>query len=227
MIDIHSHILPGIDDGSKNLRMSMGLIDMLIDQGIDTVAATPHFYADRVSVEKFLSRRQRAYESLAEALEKEPKAPRILLGADSGISSLEGLDSLCIGDSGTLLLEMPLSAWSEYMISEVLNISCSGITVVIAHIERSLPRQKKENIWRLIENGVVIQSNASFFNSVVTRGKAMRLLRSGFIHLLGSDCHNLTERPPAIGSAYEHIEKKLGRSYVESITETGNDLLGL
>ena len=50
MIDIHSHILPGIDDGSKNLRMSLGLIDMLIDQGIDTVAATPHFYADRVSV---------------------------------------------------------------------------------------------------------------------------------------------------------------------------------
>lgn len=231
MIDIHSHILPGIDDGSKNLRMSMGLIDMLIDQGIDTVAATPHFYADRVSVEKFLSRRQRAYESLAEALEKEPKALRILLGAEvayySGISSLEGLDSLCIGDSGTLLLEMPLSAWSEYMISEVLNISCSGITVVIAHIERSLPRQKKENIWRLIENGVVIQSNASFFNSVVTRGKAMRLLRSGFIHLLGSDCHNLTDRPPAIGSAYEHIEKKLGRSYVERISETGNALLGL
>ena len=144
MIDIHSHILPGIDDGSKNLRMSLGLIDMLIDQGIDTVAATPHFYADRVSVEKFLSRRQRAYESLAEALENTPKAPKILLGAEvayySGISSLEGLDSLCIGDSSTLLLEMPLSAWSEYMISEVLNISCSGITVVIAHIERPLPR---------------------------------------------------------------------------------------
>ena len=103
---------------------------MLIDQGIDTVAATPHFYADRVSVEKFLSRRQRAYESLAEALENTPKAPKILLGAEvayySGISSLEGLDSLCIGDSSTLLLEMPLSAWSEYMISEVLNISCSG-----------------------------------------------------------------------------------------------------
>ena len=88
-------------------------------------------------------------------------------------------------------------------------------------------RFASENIWRLIENGVVIQSNASFFNSVVTRGKAMRLLRSGFIHLLGSDCHNLTDRPPAIGSAYEHIEKKLGRSYVERITETGNALLGL
>ena len=83
MIDIHSHILPGIDDGSKNLRMSLGLIDMLIDQGIDTVAATPHFYADRVSVEKFLSRRQRAYESLAEALENTPKAPKILLGAEA------------------------------------------------------------------------------------------------------------------------------------------------
>ena len=70
-------------------------------------------------------------------------------------------------------------------------------------------------------------SVSSMFYSWVTRGKAMRLLRSGFIHLLGSDCHNLTDRPPAIGSAYEHIEKKLGRSYVERITETGNALLGL
>lgn len=64
MIDFHSHILPGIDDGSASVEESLKLLEMLAEQGVKTVVATPHFYPDRTSVSDFLRRRDAAYQRL-------------------------------------------------------------------------------------------------------------------------------------------------------------------
>ena len=96
MIDFHSHILPGIDDGSRNVKMSLGMIEELSRQGVDTICATSHFYVTQRTPEHFLERRQEAYELLEPVLPD--NAPRILLGAEvlyfPGISRLESLPSL-------------------------------------------------------------------------------------------------------------------------------------
>ena len=88
MIDFHSHILPGIDDGSKNVQMSLEMLKRASEQGVDVMLATSHFYASRHRIEDFLEKRQRAYERLAEA--KNDFGPAIRLGAEvaffSGIS---------------------------------------------------------------------------------------------------------------------------------------------
>ena len=118
MIDFHSHILPGIDDGSKDVAESLAMLSALKEQGVDTVVATPHFYANHHSVEEFLRRRQKAMDRLSAELSE--GAPTIVLGAEvryyEGISHLQNLESLCIGDSKLLLLEMPFYKWTEYTV---------------------------------------------------------------------------------------------------------------
>lgn len=225
MIDFHSHTLPGIDDGSKSTEESIALLKDLKSQGADTVIATPHFLPDRESVSVFLSRREASLKKLTDALPQElTDSPQLLVGAEvayyDGISRLDGLEDLCISDTKLLLLEMPMCKWSEMSIKEIINISCSGqIIPVLAHIERYMPYQNNQVLIRLLECGVLMQVNASFFNTFSTRRKALKMLSQGMIHFIGSDCHGVQHRPPFIGRAYEYIERKLGKGFIADLTD--------
>ena len=213
IIDFHSHILPCVDDGSKSIDESITMLSMLSKQSVDTVVATPHFLPERETVEAFLSRRHFAYNELIG--NHKANSPNILLGAEvayyEGISHLDNLQKLKIGDSKLLLMEMPVCKWSETAIKELMQIACSGsITLVLAHIERYISYQNKDVFARLLDCGILFQVNASFFNSLCTRRTAVSMLKSGRIHFIGSDCHNLSHRPPYIGQAFDIISKKLG-----------------
>lgn len=229
MIDLHTHILPRMDDGSRSVDESISLLKMLDAQGVDTAVATPHFYANDESVGAFLERRAAAFDSLQVSLFEE--APRILLGAEvkyySGISRMSELKSLCIEGSRLLLLEMSMSKWTEYTVKEITELSGSGdITVVLAHIERYMRFQDVDALERLYDSGVLMQANASFFTGLGTRRQAISLLKDRFIHFLGSDCHNTTSRPPSIGKAVEIIQKKMGNGFIDQMVDYGNSMLG-
>lgn len=228
MIDWHSHILPAMDDGSRSVAEGLSLVAALSDQGVDTVVATPHFYANDEGVQQFLSRRKQCFDLLREQLT--PDGPRILLGAEvryyPGIGRLADLKGLCIEGSNLLLLEMPFERWTEYTVREVIELAGSGgVTVVLAHIERYL-RLQSGDVWqRLIDGGVLMQVNAGFFCGPLSRRRALRLLTRGRIHLIGSDCHNMTSRPPRLGKAFMIIEKKLGGHFASQMHEYGQSLL--
>ena len=228
MIDWHSHILPGMDDGSHDAAESISLVNMQRAQGIDTVIATPHFYANDETVDSFLDRRKRALDLLKAELPEGP--PEILLGAEvryyQGISRMDGLKALRIEGSKLLLLEMPMSSWTEYMIRELIEMSGrSSIKIVLAHMERYLALQTQGSWNRILECGILMQANASFFTSFSTKRKALILLKEDNIHFIGSDCHNVTSRPPQIGKAFETIKKKLGEDYIHQMNEYGYSLL--
>lgn len=228
MIDWHSHILPKMDDGSRDAAESTELLKMLSRQGADTVAATPHFYANDESVGKFLERRQIAFEDIqAQSFEG---APKILLGAEvkyyQGISRMSDLSKLCIEGSRLLLLEMSMSKWTEYTVRELVELSGSGeVTVMLAHVERFLKLQSNNTMDRLYDSGILMQVNASFFTDIGTRRRALSLLKDQAIHFIGSDCHNVTSRPPCIGKAFEIIKKKFGDDFVDQINEHGYSML--
>ena len=101
----------------------------------------------------------------------------------------------------------------------------NGIRIVLAHIDRYFGLQAP-NVWeRLKESGILMQATSSFFTSFVSRRRALSLLTDGGIHFIGSDCHNVTSRPPNVVKAFEVIEKKLGADFVKQMNEYGESML--
>ena len=230
MIDWHSHVLPGMDDGSRDVTESISMLSVLASQGVEVVVATPHFYANDESMESFLERRAASVERLRAQLPQ--GAPEIRLGAEvryyPGISRMEGLKNLRIEGSKLLLLEMNAARWTEYTIRELTELSRrSDIQIVLAHVERYMDFQKRA-VWEgLLDCGILMQTNSSFFTGWLTKGKAISLLRDGYIHFLGSDCHNMTSRPPQIGDALRTIQQKLGDDFLNKMSGYGYRMLNV
>jgi len=127
MIDFHSHVLPQVDDGSDSMETTMRMLRMESEQGVDTVVATPHFYAQHDALDRFLDRRNAAAQRLWEILDKERGFPKVLLGAEvafyPGISESDDLRKLSIAGSEYVLVEMPAPPWTEAMYRELPSIS--------------------------------------------------------------------------------------------------------
>jgi protein-tyrosine phosphatase len=214
--DFHSHVLPGVDDGSASLDESIGLLRMEAEQGIGHVVATPHFYPRYDSPEKFLARRREAELRLREEMEKHTGLPRLTMGAEvyffPGISESDVLSELTIGKNGYILIEMPQPPWSERAWRELAEISYrQGLTPILAHIDRYIGPLRTYGIpQRLQELPVLVQANAEFFRGPLSGKMAMGMLRRDQIHLLGSDCHNLTTRKPDLDQAIRKIRAALG-----------------
>lgn len=230
MIDWHSHILPAIDDGSQDIDESLKMLSTLKEQGIEYVVATPHFIANAESVDEFLERRNKAYAELAAAMGED--LPKILCGAEvkyyPGIAKMENLEKLTVSGTNILLLEMPMTKWTKYTLRELFELaSTRGLIIVMAHIERYLAMQEKDILEKLCENGILTQVNASFFSGVLTKRRALKLMAGGYIHFIGSDCHNMTTRAPKIGVAYDFIKKKCGEDYLRQMDSYGYHTLKL
>lgn len=231
--DFHSHILPGIDDGSKSLEESIAMLKKEAEQGVTRVVATPHFYAHHDSPERFLARRARAERRIREEMEKHPGLPELHIGAEiyffSGISDSDILKQLTIDQKGCILLEMPVSPWSDSMFREIADIPAKqGLTPIIAHVDRYIGPFRTHGIpERLEQLPVYVQANASFFLRTSTRSMALRMLKENRIHLLGSDCHNMSTRLPNLGDAADVIRKRLGVKYLDRICDSEYEILGV
>ena len=199
MIDFHTHILPGMDDGSRSASESISMLRLEGRQGVRAVVATPHFYAEENTPESFLKKRETAWQELKPYLW--PELPSVILGAEvqyfEGISRVEAVGKLKITGTDLLLLEMPFRKWSDRVLEDVLQLSSDPDTrVILAHFDRYLSQQPK-GIWDwLVQNGILLQANISVFDSWLNGRKAARMLEKGQIHALGSDCHNMKDRRP-------------------------------
>lgn len=233
MMDIHSHILPGIDDGSKSVEESLELLRLEKAQGVDTVIATPHFYARYDSPERFLARRAEALASLRAAMEGQSDLPEVKIGAEvhyfPGISESDGVSALTIDGKRCILIEMPPSPWTPKMYRELEGLYIrQNLLPIIAHVDRYIGPLRTHGIpQQLAELPVLVQANADFFLKRSTAAMAMRMLKAGQIHLLGSDCHNLTSRKPNLGEAVSRIQQKLGWEALDRISVNEQVILGL
>ena len=231
LIDFHSHILPGIDDGSKALEMSIRMLRMEAQQGIGHVVATPHFYPQYDTPERFLRRRAAAEIALREEMQKHTDLPALSVGAEvyyfSGISDSEGISELTIDQKRCILIEMPSSAWTEAMYRDLEGLYVKrGLIPIVAHIDRYIGRFSNHGILNRLERlPVLIQANAEFFLERSTSAMALRMLKKGSIHLLGSDCHNMKSRKPNLGDALEWIRRKLGKDIVTALNENARMVL--
>ena len=229
MIDFHSHILPGIDDGSRDLAMTGHMLRKVVRQRVAVMAATPHFYGDKDTIERFLKRRQEALEKTLPLAEE--AGIQLLAGAEvayfDNMSQAAGIEKLTLAGTEILLVEMPFRAWSRREIQELDRLLHEGYQLMLAHLERYLGFQKDKGILEAIyERPIFVQLNAESLLGFWNGQKALKLFKEGRAHLLGSDCHNLTSRPPNLAEGRAVIEKKLGRAKLAQIDELGRSLLG-
>lgn len=228
LIDFHTHILPCMDDGSRSADESVRMLRESTAQNVDTIVLTPHFYAAKDNPSHFLQKREKTLSQLRERWQ-EP-LPRLIPAAEvayfEGITQMQELLSMRMGTSRGLLIEMPQQKWTNRVVNDILDLnSRSEYRVIIAHIERYAQYQDDAVLNKLVHGGVLMQANAEFFCSFFTASKAKRLLTRGHIHLLGSDCHNMTSRPPVLRAAVERIRKSCGQTSVLRMIELGRSLL--
>lgn len=211
IVDFHSHILPEIDDGSASVEESIAMLQMETAHGIRKIIATPHFYPRYDAPENFLARRNEAEARLRNAMAEYDDIPEIISGAEvyffHGISDCDALQELTIGEKRYILIEMPPPPWSHSMYSELEEIRARwDIVPIIAHVDRYLSLFSTYGIpQRLEELPVLVQANAGFFLRTASRARALRMLAHDQIQLLGSDCHNMTSRPPNLDKALQVI----------------------
>lgn len=218
MIDTHTHILPGVDDGAADLQMSLRMLRQCKAQGVDAVVLTPHFYPTRESVESFLARRAEAFEVLQAAVT--PDLPKLILGAEvawcAGLEKMEELRQLTMGQSDYLLLEMPYTEWSRYHLDGVWNLADAGRVIpVLAHVERFIPLQKNGQYRAVANMQLPMQLSAGVFGKPFGGFKARRLMAKGQ-WMIGSDCHNLTSRPPCMAEAQRYLQTR-GQAYLPAL----------
>lgn len=231
VIDFHTHILPGIDDGSKNSDMSVEMLKMLSVQGVDAIIATPHFYYDEVSINDFLEARRLSLNNLINTIEKKnvKDRPKIIPGAEvkffHGLDNVEDASKLCIGGTNYMLIEMPFRKWraEDYDILARLNRH-RDIIPVIAHIERYFAYNSlKEMMTNLVQIGALVQVNAEFFTSRLMRLRAKFMMKNGLIQFVGTDCHDMGRRKPDYKGAIEVIKRINNGRYLDDFefwTET-------
>ena len=227
--DMHGHFLPNMDDGSGSVKESLLMLKTAAEQGVSRMFATPHYYPIE-SVEEFLSRRAESAQRLQKAMAAhKDRYPQICLGAEvayrRGLGNADGLENLCLGNSKYLLLELPFAPWQPSMFRDLSSlVNVRGLIPVIAHIERYMHMQTQANLNRLLQQDVLLQMNTSALLSWSSRGRARRLLKSGLIDLLGSDCHNMETRKPDLGLAVAGLTRRSMGNVCARLAELSTDI---
>lgn len=217
MIDIHCHILPGVDDGAKDEQESEQMLKIAYAEGIRKIVATPHYYAGIDSGE--LEKREKAFEKLKVLAKKTASDLEIFPGAEIFYES-EILDELRQGKVPTLnhtryvLVEFPTDIDYSYIFHAVQNLQYTGKRPVIAHIERYDALKSEAHVRSLVETGAWMQVNAASLTghrSWSTRRYLLKLMRLGLVRVIGTDAHGSNHRPPKMQECAAYLEKKLGR----------------
>lgn len=232
-IDIHSHILPGVDDGSQNMETTIQMIDIAYRQGVRTMIATPHYYPGHV-------RRPKEYleevfrETLAAVNEKYSDFA-LYLGneiyyREEVVEKLQNNRICTLAGTKYVLLEFMPSAQFSLLCSAVRRCLENGFDPVLAHIERYQCLWKNEkNIEELIRMGAYMQINAeNFVGGLFAPMKryCLKLIKDGLVHFIGSDCHNTQDRSPNIELAANYLREKLDAdTYRKIMTDNPGRLL--
>lgn len=208
------------------METSLKMIAKLAAQGAKKIVCTPHYYSDSISLDDFLQKRNAAAAKLKAALP--PKSPEIKLGAEVYISkylfSNEDLSKIKIEGTDYALIEHPFAEeFSERACNRLIDLICDhGITPILAHIERYKSLiDKPDKLDYLLSLGCMAQVNINSFanESRHIKKKLFKYLESGRITLIGSDCHNMSSRPPEYEPGAKEIIKKCGEHTLNELLQ--------
>ena len=212
---MHSHILPGVDDGAQDMEMSMAMVDMAYNQGVRLMIATPHYYPGHMRYPK--EHLEEVYEKTISVIKEKYSDFTLLLGneiyyRDEVVEKLRNKRIFTLADTRYVLLEFSTMAEYDYIVKAVRKVLDAGYYPILAHIERYACLWKNEKrVKELIRMGAYMQINAENFQGgffSAERRYCTKLIQSGMVHFLGSDCHNISSRSPNYKQAVEYLEGK-------------------
>ena len=192
VIDLHCHILPGIDDGALDLTDSLAMARVAAGDGIEVISATPHIRHDHdVRIPELPDR----VEELNAELRRHDVPVEVVTGGEVAETALDGLDeeelrAVSLGGRGWILLEPRPGPLGESLIEAVRSLRDAGFRALIAHPERHISADLPERIAGLIEAGALVQATAAFLADGPAREGMLALARRGLIHVLSSDAHS-------------------------------------
>jgi protein-tyrosine phosphatase len=217
MIDLHSHLLPGIDDGAKDLAVALRMAERFVADGVEVVACTPHilpglYHNSGPQIRQAVTTLQAAFDTANVPL-------RLTTGADNHIvpdfvARLKTGHLLTLGDTRYVLVEPPHHVAPGRLDELFFNIMVAGFVPILTHPERlTWIKSQYALMQQLIIKGVWMQVTSGSLCGAFGRDAqywAERLLDEGHVHILATDAHDVTRRPPDLARGRDIAAKRLG-----------------
>jgi protein-tyrosine phosphatase len=232
MIDIHCHILPGLDDGAKDLNDSIEMAKAAIAEGITTIIATPHFNGKYGNTKEMILEKVK---ELNDELKQNNIGLTILPGQEPRIYGEILVDYeldkiLTLNNSGNyLFIELPSNQVPRYTEQLIYDIQVAGMQPIIVHPERNGELlERPEKLYELVKNGASTQVTASslvgYFGKNIQKF-SQQIIEANMAHFIASDAHNITNRDFKMSEAWSFVEKKYGLDQVYYFTENAEILV--
>ena len=223
-IDIHSHILAEVDDGSRSMSMSMTMLDIAYKEGIRGIIATPHYHPGKsmITYDKLLEKFGE-FKKAAKSIHPDMKLylGREVFYTSDALEAIESGAKLTIENNRYLLVEYSTITDFHYIRASINNIVQAGLIPIIAHIERYECLVKNiEYVEELRDMGAIIQVNAASIIGQGGRGAksyTKKLLKNQYIDVVATDAHSDGNRAPRINECAAYLVKKYGQEYTEDI----------
>lgn len=229
MTDLHTHILPGIDDGARDIGMALTLLEQEMAAGVRNIALTSHFDVEYISQDAFLSRREQVHGQLRQAAAQAGLDLTLKPGAEVRYSPRLGeLDAgkLCLEGTNVLLLELSTIHRPQFFQETLFSLQSQGIIPLLAHVERCCYIMEEPTLlYEWVCGGVYAQINASSLLHGGRSGhRALDLIRWGLAQVVATDTHSPDKRPPRLRQALALVNDQLGPEAVSRLVRNADAL---
>lgn len=232
LIDIHSHILPGVDDGAQTVEDSVNMAKLAVEEGITKIIATPHHQNG-----KYFNRRNEILNRVIElnrVLQEKNIPLEVLPGQETRIygelaDDLDNGDILPLNQTNYLFIELPSGHVPRYTEKLLFDVQLKGLTPIIVHPERNSEVIENPNLLlNLVKKGTLTQVTAGsitgHFGKKIQKF-SMQLIESNMTHFVSSDAHNISSRSFKVRESISDIEKEFGRQAVYYFRENAELLV--
>jgi protein-tyrosine phosphatase len=232
LIDIHSHILPGVDDGAQTVEDSINMAKLAVEEGITKIIATPHHQNG-----KYINRKHDILERVSELnclLQNENIPLEVLPGQETRIygellQDLEKGDILPLNQSNYLFIELPSGHVPRYTEKLLFDIQLKGFTPIIVHPERNAEvMENSDKLLNLVKKGSLTQitagSTTGHFGKKIQKF-SLQLIEANLAHFISSDAHNISSRSFKMRESISEIEKEFGSQAVYYFKENAQLLI--
>lgn len=223
-VDLHTHTLPGLDDGASTIEESLAMLKEQVKQQVNILYVTPHYIPNS----RYVSDKDQiklTFDTVKNLIEENKLPIELRLGMEiyytkDSLRALMQKEALTLNDSKYALLELSMMNAPEDLTEIVYEFNMEGFEIILAHPERYTYYQQLDDLIKLKKKGVLVQLNTASILGLYGRKikkNCLKLIKGGYVDFIASDSHNMRSRIPNLGEAYAYLSKKVKRDILDKI----------